>query len=313
MTGNKPNGFLRLLRVIHNSVAYALSLPERTVRSVAALVGGGTSLLTDTLLPASLRGSSSYRITVGLFQEFLIERVAGIEREAKVGQVRLKDKFIQRKMLGNVLEAAGLLTMRLSPLWVLAIAADAAGGSKTFLNRLVEQLKINKVIPEDAAPSELEDVLAAIQAASHTSAAAVDMPPLSREELARLAEDMKMSYAKVFEETGDLVGKLDELWEGMKLLARKENISLERLMGIMTVDAANFVKKSIGSVAAVGQTGVNLFDEAILDSYRKTLEQVSKEGIDGYLNKHLAPFLNAAKEHFNPKRRTWLERLLGRS
>ena len=313
MARSKTNRVLKFLNAIRDTFAYTLSLPERTVRSVAALVGGGTSLLTDTVLPDSLRNTSSYRITIGLFQEFLIERVAGIQRDIKTGQAKPKDKFIQRKMLGNVLEAAGLLTMRLSPLWVLAIAADTAGGSKTFLKRLVEHLKLNKVIAENVQPSELEDVLEAIQQASYASASAVDMPPLSKEELVQLAEEMKTSYAKVFEETGDLVGKFDELWDGMKALARKENISLERLMGIMTVDAANVLKKSLGSVAAVGQTGASLFDEAILESYRKTLEQIAVEGLDGYLNHHLQPFLKAAKEHFNPAQRTWLERLLRRS
>jgi hypothetical protein len=268
-------------------LSYGLSLPERSLRSLAALVGGTTALLTNSLLPESLRGTTTYRVTVGLFQKFLLERMAGIKKEAENEGEKLKDKFVQRKLLGNALEAAGLLTMRFSPLWVLAIAGDAAGGSKVFLNRLVSHLKANNVIAENAEPKELVDVLEAVQSASDKSATALDMPPLSREELSHLAEEMKESYS-----------------------SQREKVSLETLMGMMVFEAASFVEKSVGTVAAVGKTGVELFDETIVQSYKKTLERISVEGMDNYLANHFHPFLEAAKGHFSLEKKTWLERKL---
>lgn len=292
------------------ALVYALSLPERSLRSLAALVGGGTSLLTSTLLPDSLRGTTSYRVTVGLFQEFLLERVAEVKREAERQHLPLKDKFVQRKILGNVLEAAGLLTMRLSPLWVLAIAADAAAGSKTFLNRLVERLKANGVLAEDATPSELVDVLEAIQDASSKSAAVIDLPPLTRAELEQLAAEMQASYTRILGSGSQLLPEISGLWQSITEVAQQENVSLERLLGIMTVDAAQVVKKGVGTAAAVGQTGALLFDERILQSYKRTLGRISHEGLERYMSTEMHPFLQLAKAHFKVARRTRLERWL---
>src|SRR5690606_8686773 len=120
------------------AAAYGLSLPVRLVRAGAAFVGGTTTLLTDTLLPASVRGTSTYRITLGLLQAFVVEQLAGVRAEA--GAPAVRDRFIERKALGNLVELAGLVTVRFSPLWVLAIAADATGGGKVFLERLVDHL-----------------------------------------------------------------------------------------------------------------------------------------------------------------------------
>jgi hypothetical protein len=290
-------------------LTYTLSLPERALRSLAALVGGSTELLVQSLLPESLRGTTTYRVTVGLFQTFLIERVAEIKaKDATTAKGQLKDKFVQRKLLGNVLEAAGLLTMRFSPLWVLAIAGDAAGGGKTFLERLVKHLKSNHVIPEDAQPEELVDVLEAVQNATDKSAAALDQPPLSRAELSQLADEMKESYRNVLTTSADLVSDLTKVWDDMEEVSQKEKVSLETLMGMMVFEAASFVEKSVSTVAAVGKTGVELFDETIIQSYKKTLERVSTEGVDGYLTNHFQPFLQAAKGHFDIANKTWLER-----
>jgi hypothetical protein len=292
-------------------LTYTLSLPERALRSLAALVGGSTELLVKSLLPESLRDTTTYRVTVGLFQMFLIERMAGIEvKDATTAKGQLKDKYVQRKLLGNVLEAAGLFTMRFSPLWVLALAGDAAGGGKMFLERLVRHLKANDVIPENAEPKELVDVLEAVQNATDKSATALDQPPLSREELAQLADEMKESYSKVLTTSVDLIPDLTKVWDEMEEVSKKEKVSLETLMGMMVFEAAAFAQKSLGTVAAVGKTGVELFDEAIIQSYKKTLENIKVEGVDGYLANHFQPFLEAAKGHFDMGKKTWLERKL---
>lgn len=306
-----PNLWLKTVRSAREALAYGLSLPERSVRSLAALVGGGTSLLTSILLPDSLRGTTSYRVTVGLFEEFLIEKVADMKRTTvKQPELPLKDRFVQRKFLGNALEAAGLLTVHLSPLWVLAGAADTASGGKVFLNRLTERLKANNVLPPEAEPTELVEILEIIQKVSSQTALAIDQPPLSRTELEQLAKDMQGSYAKVLSTGAQLVPEADELWRAMRELASRENISLEQLMGVMTIDAATFLKKSLGTVTAVGQTGMTLLDESVLQSYRRTLTRVKEVGFERYIDTEFKPFLQAAKAHFSYSRKTRLERWL---
>ena len=60
-------------------------------------------------------------------------------------------------------------------------------------------------------------------------------------------------------------------------------------------------------VFETGRTGVELFDEQILDSYRKTLTTISEKGIDKYMSSHMQPFMKSAKSHFNPGQKTWFE------
>jgi hypothetical protein len=300
----KPSVLAKTLEV----VGYTLSLPERSFRSLAALVGGTTSLLTDSLLPEVLRDTTTYRVTVGLFQKFLVEKMGGVKTaDGQIDKSQLRDKFVRRKLLGNMLEAAGLLTMRFSPLWLLAIAGDAAGGSKVFLNRLIDHLKTNGVIDPSAEPSELVDVLAAVQEASVKSATALDMPPLSRDELSKLASEMKESYSKVLQTSSDLIPDLTKVWDDMEDVANKQKVPLEELMGMMVFEAASLLDKTVGTVNAVGKTGVELFDENIVQSYRRTLERVSADGVDGYLSNHYHPFWDAVKGHFDIDKKTWLE------
>lgn len=50
-------------------------------------------------------------------QRFVIEQLAGIERERLEDTAELAKDYVQRKMAGTALEAAGLLTIGFSPLW----------------------------------------------------------------------------------------------------------------------------------------------------------------------------------------------------
>jgi hypothetical protein len=301
---NKEGSFFETAR---QRLMYTLSLPERTLRSLAALVGGTSILLAETLFPKSLRGTTTYKVTIGLMQQFIIERVAGIKNKISEGHAQLGEDYVQRKMAGTALEAAGLLTMGYSPLWVFAILGDAAGGSKVFLNRLVKYLKENDVVTEDIEATELVDVLEAVQEASSKSASTIDTPPLSREELSKLANEMKFSYGRVFKSTKNLTPRLEAIWKNMEQLALRENISIERLVGIMTVDAAIWSKKGMGIAVATGQTGAELFNEKVLDSYKKTLAITSEQGIDKYLSSHMRPFMQSARAHFDPTQKTWTE------
>ena len=115
---------------LNHYLALSLSLPERAARALGSLVGSSTLLLTKTLIHTAIKNSNSYRFTHGMFQTFLISNVAQID-DIETDLV-LKEHFLNRKLLGTSLEAAGLLTMHLFPVWVFAIASDAAKGGQVF-------------------------------------------------------------------------------------------------------------------------------------------------------------------------------------
>jgi len=294
-------------------LAYTLSLPERTIRSLAALVGGTTLLLTETLFPEALKGSTLYKIFIGDTQKFLVEKIARIQPQLQAETSPVPENYIPRKMVGNALETAGLLAIHFSPLWVFAIAGDAAAGSKVFLDRLIDHLKRNGVISTDAYPSDLTALLEAMQAAARTSAVAIDTPPLSRQELEKLADELSLNFGRLFMSAANLLPRLDLLWERIQQVARRESLTVEQVSGILTVDLAEVGVKSLGAADALRTTGSELIGDQILDRYTKTLDGVAKEGTSQYIRRHMQPFLYSAAAHLAPYSRSttedWLQSL----
>lgn len=292
-------------------LGYLLSIPERTLRSLAAVGGGTTVLLTETLIPPTLQGSTLYRVTIGDLQQFLIEQVAQMDRQALVN-VKTRDlerHFMPRRMAGSVVDAAGLLWIRFSPLWIFAIASDAATGSKVFLHRLVDQLKANDVLAADADIHSLTELLDALHTASDSSAQAVNMPPLSAEDVKQTAEDLRQSYGRLFTHTTtNLLPRFESLWSQMETISAEEGATTAKVSGLMTLDLVEWGKKGVGTVTAVGQAGGELIGEHILNSYAQTLEGMAKEGLPRYFSRIMTPFAETAVSHFDTTRITWTER-----
>jgi len=294
--------------------SYLVSLPERLLRSAAAVVGGTSLLISETLFPDVVKESTTYRVMFGSLQRFMIERVAQVEYYPTSKAEQVIDGYIGRKMAGNVLEMAGLVTMRFSPVWVFALAGDAAGGGKVFLDRLALNLKQHGVIKPESEPRDLVDLLEAIQKASSSSATIVDTPPLSRQQLAELAGELRANYGQAFAGSRSVMSRLNLLQSRMERTAQREGLSVEEVGGVMALDLAALGKAGLGTTAAVGQTGVELFGEKILASYERTLDELNSQGASAYLNRYLKPFLAAAAAHFDPDRSTWTqEHLLGES
>ncbi|MCP4358646.1 MAG: hypothetical protein GY796_11565 [Chloroflexi bacterium] len=291
-----------------------LSIPERAVRSLAA-VGGGTSLLlTETLIPPTLQESTLYRVTIGDLQQFLIEQVAQMDKTvlANVKTRDLEANFMPRRAAGSVIDVAGLLWMRFSPLWVFAIGSDAANGSKIFLHRLVEQLKQNEVLGEDVEIHSLTELLDALHDASDSSAQTVNMPPLSQEDIRETAVELRQRYGRLFAQTTDLLPRFEQLWTQMEVVAEEENTSTSKVSGMMALDLAEWGQKGAGAITAVGQTSAELLDEHILTSYAQTLDGIVEEGLPQYFSRMLTPFAETAVNHFDANKQTWTERMVVR-
>jgi hypothetical protein len=290
---------------------YFLSLPERAIRSTAALVGGTSLLLTETLLPEVLRKATTYQITIGDLQKFLITRIGEVEIEGQEAGLRMTDAYLRKKIVGSSLEAIGLLTIRFSPVWIFAIIGDAAGGSKVFFNRLVQNLKDNEVIDQASDPLNLTDLLEAVQIASHQSARAIDTPPLSSDELATVTDELVTSYGRLLS-TGQplLLDRFDTILKRLDQVAADKGVSVEKVGGIMTLQAASISKASLGAGAALGKTSSDLFGEQILESYVQTLDEINRSGLNNYLSDNLLPYFQAAVGHLDPEKSTWTESFL---
>lgn len=299
------------LERLNHYLALTFSLPERTARAMGAIIGGSTLLLSKALLPNSVKGSNSYHFTLGMFQTFLIRNVAGIDDAAT--NTELGDKFLQRKLLGTSLEAAGLLTMHLSPVWVFAIASDAAKGGQVFLQRLVGYLKENGVIAQSSNPQSIEQILQSIANMGQAGATLIDTPPLSMAEIKALANELRQSTMGLTQDSGKLMPDFEAIWNQIALIAKKENLSTEQVMGILSISAASVTKSGMGTADAVGRTGAVILDEMILQDYRETLAAISDKGAMVYIKTHMQPFVENARSHFDFSQETgsqrWFKRI----
>lgn len=305
--GGRSGNYAPYLRKLGRFFEITLSLPERSARALGALVGGTTMVLADTVIPSALRNSTTYRFTVGMFQAFMISHVAGM-KEVDAG-VPLPQTFVQRKMLGSGLEAAGLLTMHLSPVWVFALVSDTAHGSQVFLRRLVQILKDHGMVAADREPHSIEQLLLSIQEVANRGAAAFDMPPMSREEVSRLAAELRTATAKLATSSSALLPTFDELWTQITEVARTERLSVEEVLGILAISSG----RSRGTAEAAGRTGLVLLDELVLSEYRNTLVRLREVGAVNYLTRTMEPFFVSALSHFDFDRPTltesWYRRL----
>ncbi len=291
---------------LNHFLALSLSIPERVARALGAIVGGSTLLLTKTLFPRAVKDSNSYRFTFGMFQTFLIRNVA--ELKDFTTDTELQEHFLHRKLLGTSLEAAGLLTMHLSPVWVFAIASDAAKGGQVFLNRLVHYLKENQVIDESSNPDSLEQVLLSIHEMGRQGATAIDTPPLSIPEIEELAQQLRTSTASLRQNSAGLLPRFESIWDQISLVAKKENLSTEQVLGMLSLSAAAIAQTSVGTAGAVGKTGFYLLDEVLLNGYKETLIELSDTGSLRYMQQNMQPFIENAQSHFDFKIETRSQR-----
>ena len=69
---------------MYESVVYGLSLPERTVRSVAALASGAAGESAAILIPRAFQDSKSYRVFVQQMIDMLSHDVGGVQKNVPV-------------------------------------------------------------------------------------------------------------------------------------------------------------------------------------------------------------------------------------
>ena len=287
---------------LNHYLALSFSLPERLARALGSLIGGSTLLLTKTLIPSAVKNSNSYRFTFGMFQTFLIKNVAQLDDFQT--DTELQEHFLNRKLLGTSLEAAGLLTMHLSPVWIFAIASDAAKGGQVFLSRLVHHLKEHDVIAENSNPESLEQVLLSIHDMGRLGATAIDTPPLTMLEVEELAAQLRESTASLRKNSANLLPRFEAIWNQISQVASQENLSTEQVLGMLSVSAASIAQTSVGTAGALGKTGFYFLDEIILNDYKETLADISDTGYLGYMQQNMQPFVQNAQSHFNFKNET---------
>ncbi len=296
---------------VYKYLMFGISLPERTIRSTAAMVGGTIHESAALLVPRAFQDSKTYRMFVSQMLDLLNKDVGGVgqhtEAQESTAQV---ENFVAKKTVSTFVDLAGMATLHVSPMTILAIVSDVAYGSKTYLHELADELKREGIIAADSSISNAADLLEAVGAASAGSADALDMPPVSVEGLQETIDRTIASVAGV--DPGKLIPKseIDRLWLDMHTMAAKEDVNffeISSALTLYTLDQVNTASK--GALTTIRVTG-NLLDRHVFDHYRQGLQEIGKRGIYAMLADSSQPYLDAVWFNFSSDRPTLTEDLV---
>jgi hypothetical protein len=292
-------------------LSYTLSLPERALRSGSGVVGGTLRESAALLVPSAFQSSKTYSVLVRQMLDFLAEDMGGVEKPAagQAGCGRVEN-FVARKTVGNFVEMAGLATLHVSPLTILAVVSDLAYGSREYLRELSDELKRQGVIDSDSTIDGVQSLLDAVGRASQVTATALDTPPVSLEGLKDTVEQTRAALRAIDPVRVVPQAEVARLWGEFRELASRERVDLVQLSGAVTLgslDKAGLVGK--GALSGLRVAG-NLLDRHVLKHYAGALENLRRKGLYASLAETSGPYVDAVWRNFSPARKTWTERLL---
>jgi len=274
------------------SLGFVLSLPERTIRALACLIGGLIYELTEVLLPGWLRRTRLYQAIIAGLLRIVIELVGGVSGVLPPDEVTAQELAL-RKAAGTGIEFAGLLTIGWSPLWLFAVVADLTGGTRTYLRALVTELKGDGVLHEDAGIDSVEDLLNSLEGTTGLMAETLDEPPLN-------VDEMRSSWQGLRGKATELpdAEHLAKIYAEMQQVTEREDTSLKEVSTLIATGAL--------------RAGIKVGQLHIFDYYQYALHTIHIEGLHGYTRRVTRPYLVAARGHLNPRNITHTERLLQR-
>ena len=303
-----PRRDVKSLNQVGHYLLYTLSIPERALRSTIGLTAGTAREASDLLVPKAFRDSKTYEIVVRNSLHFLVGKVGGIEQE-QVGAATVGDDFVARKAVGNFLDITSLATLHLSPVWILAIVADLAYGTKSYLKELSRELEKKGLIAPDSTINGVEDVLDSVSRSAGQAASLLDTPPLSPTELRRTLEATREQIGTVKLQRLLPQAEIARYWAEMRAAASQSDLGIIDVSGAMTMSAM----QRIGAVAAGTLTGIEvaggIFNDKVLGYYWEALTRIRQKGLFASLRESYAPYVQGVWVNFSGRRDTVTEQL----
>lgn len=296
---------------LFQQLLFAVSLPERALRSTSAIVGGTIQEASIYLVPKAFRSSRSYTVFIQQSLDLLLEHVGNVERPVPAGTVpATQEGILARKTVGSFLDFAGLATLHLSPLILLALVSDIAYGSSTYLKELSEELKEAGVISEETTIDHAADLLEAVRNASTVSSQVFDVPPLSvdgmKETIAQTAEAVRqVDPAKILPQA-----ELNQMWNSIREISNREGLSPFEVSSTLALYSLNKVGTFGQGALSSARVAGNLFDRHIFDHYRNGLEIIRSRGLLTLFAESYRPYVDAVWTNFSSSKSTITEDLL---
>lgn len=292
---------------------YFLSLPERVARSLGALSGGLLREIGNVVLPAGIRRSTLYRTMVDVTLRFLIEEVGQVEG-IYPSEGRLAEKFLLQRTASHGIELLGILAFSASPLWVLAVLADATGSGRKLIREISTALQEEGLLDSNVRFETMEQVLGGLERTSRHLTETLNIPPLDIPGLRREWDQLKQELAAIPPTKIPAIERIEKVWVDIQVSARKQGrpvFVVSSLLAISTIThvPATMLWLSRAARSSVRRTGKVLGD-AVLTHYAEALSELSRTGVLEYWKREFKPYLRGAAEQFAPDHGSLTERWL---
>jgi hypothetical protein len=292
---------------------YVVSLPERVVRSAAALAGGLLRELGDTTLPASVRHTKTYQVMVDIALRFMIEQVGQVQGVYPT-EGELAGNFLARRTAGHGIELVGLLAFRASPVWIMAALADISGAGRQIVQEVADALADEGLLERGARFENIDQLLDGLEQTAGRAADVFNAPPLDVAGLRGEWAAFRESAGKIPPRNLPSAEIVRGHWDELKSEAAAQGQSVFQLSSIMALAAVSRTPNTLLKIAraanrAIWRTGQN-FAGGVLEHYTFTLRDIRERGYAAYWAEQFRPYLHAAASQFSPKHRSLTGRLL---
>jgi hypothetical protein len=292
---------------------YLVSLPERVLRSAAALAGGLVRELGDVSLPAAVRRTKTYQMMVGIALRFMIEEVGEVEG-VYPAEGELASNFLMRRTAGHGIELVGILAFRASPVWIMAALADVSGAGRQIVQEIAEALKEERLLEGDAKFENVDQILNGLEQTAGRAADVFNTPPLDVEGLRKEWTAFRENVGKIPPQNLPSAELLRGHWDELKAEAAAQHKPVFALSSLMALSAISRTPDTLLRLAraankAVWRTG-QLFGGPLLAHYSETLRNIRQRGYAAYWAEEFRPYLRAAAAQFSPAHRSLTDRLM---
>ncbi len=294
---------------------FALSLPERVLRSLSALSGGLLREIGNVILPLRIRRTALYRVMVEVTLRFMIEEVGRVEG-VYPPEGKLAQDFLLRSGASRGIEVIGLLTLHVSPIWVLAALADATGAGHSLISEISDALKQDGLLDRNTRFENMDQLLDGLERTSTQLAQTLNQPPLDvaslREEWAKL----KLSLPRIPRANLPSPDVLNQIWKRLVDDAALQDRSVFALCSLMAISTLAHIPANIFWLSRAARSGAKrtgaVLGDALLGHYVRSLDEIKATGFVEYWRREFRPYLRAAALQFAPSSRTLTERFLNR-
>ncbi|MGA8029454.1 MAG: hypothetical protein WB992_20115 [Bryobacteraceae bacterium] len=292
---------------------FVLSLPERVLRSLGAVSGGLLREIGVVALPSRIRRTALYRTMVEVTLRFLIEQVGQVQG-IYPSEGKLAQGFLLKRGASHGIELLGLLTLHVSPVWVLAALADATGAGHTLIQQIAQALKDDGLLEPSSHFESVDQLLDGLEKTSAHLAESLNLPPLDMAGLRREWKTLREELPRIPRENLPTSANLERIWTRLAESAAAQKRSVFAVCSLLAVSTlaetpANLRWLSHAARTAGKRTG-EILGAALLSHYTQALEEISRAGFLEYGKRQFRPYLRAAAEQFAPSKESSTERLL---